>query len=168
MTPLRELSVLCGLMVIGESKDFGKRRRIPFDSQRTSLAGLALESATSSGLRKSPRSAMQDPIQAPPGTTRHGKGSRVQSVEECPTEAHLEHVNWPRQEDLGVTEPLALETAQRIRRRRIPFDFQRTSLAGLALESATSSGLGRAPRSAMQDPIQAPPGTTRQAGLYTS
>ncbi|GFW40976.1 hypothetical protein TNCV_4370241 [Trichonephila clavipes] len=30
-------------------------------------------------------------------------------------------------------------------RRRIPFDFQRTSLAGLALESATSSGLGRAP-----------------------
>ncbi|GFU59066.1 hypothetical protein TNCV_2933631 [Trichonephila clavipes] len=29
--------------------------------------------------------------------------------------------------------------------RRIPFDFQRTSLAGLALESATSSGLGRAP-----------------------
>ncbi|GFU43463.1 hypothetical protein TNCV_53621 [Trichonephila clavipes] len=31
------------------------------------------------------------------------------------------------------------------RRRRIPFDFQRTSLAGLALESATSSGLGRAP-----------------------
>ncbi|GFT35601.1 hypothetical protein TNCV_4870861 [Trichonephila clavipes] len=47
------------------------------------------------------------------------------------------------------------------RRRRIPFDFQRTSLAGLVLESATSSGLGRAP-------IQAPPGTTRQAGLYTS
>ncbi|GFT99319.1 hypothetical protein TNCV_3162131 [Trichonephila clavipes] len=44
----------------------------------------------------------------------------------------------------------------------------RTSLAGLALESATSSGLGRAPRSAMQDAIQAPPGTTRQAGLYTS
>ncbi|GFU50732.1 hypothetical protein TNCV_241181 [Trichonephila clavipes] len=31
------------------------------------------------------------------------------------------------------------------RRRRIPFDFQRTSLGGLALESATSSGLGRAP-----------------------
>ncbi|GFT09962.1 hypothetical protein TNCV_1114261 [Trichonephila clavipes] len=31
------------------------------------------------------------------------------------------------------------------RRRRIPFDFQRTSLAGLDLESATSSGLGRAP-----------------------
>ncbi|GFX25500.1 hypothetical protein TNCV_1407661 [Trichonephila clavipes] len=30
-------------------------------------------------------------------------------------------------------------------RRRIPFDFQRTSLAGLALDSATSSGLGRAP-----------------------
>ncbi|GFW58780.1 hypothetical protein TNCV_379631 [Trichonephila clavipes] len=30
-------------------------------------------------------------------------------------------------------------------RRRIPFDSQRTSLAGLALESATSSGLGRAP-----------------------
>ncbi|GFT54628.1 hypothetical protein TNCV_345061 [Trichonephila clavipes] len=49
-----------------------------------------------------------------------------------------------------------------------PFDFQRTSLVGLALDSATSSGLGRAPRSAMQDPIQAPPGTTRQAGLYTS
>ncbi|GFW12116.1 hypothetical protein TNCV_4531811 [Trichonephila clavipes] len=44
----------------------------------------------------------------------------------------------------------------------------RTSLAGLALDSATSSGRGRAPRSAMQDPIQAPPGTTRQAGLYTS
>ncbi|GFU62246.1 uncharacterized protein TNCV_4859611 [Trichonephila clavipes] len=30
-------------------------------------------------------------------------------------------------------------------RRRIPFNFQRTSLAGLALDSATSSGLGRAP-----------------------
>ncbi|GFT47944.1 hypothetical protein TNCV_3677921 [Trichonephila clavipes] len=56
----------------------------------------------------------------------------------------------------------------RKRRRRIPFDFQRTSLVGLALDSATSSGLGRAPRSAMQDPIQAPPGATRQAGLYTS
>ncbi|GFU09801.1 hypothetical protein TNCV_357581 [Trichonephila clavipes] len=28
------------------------------------------------------------------------------------------------------------------RRRRIPFDFQRTSLVGLALDSATSSGLG--------------------------
>ncbi|GFV25508.1 hypothetical protein TNCV_1147781 [Trichonephila clavipes] len=54
------------------------------------------------------------------------------------------------------------------RRRRTPFDFQRTSLAELALDSATSSGLERAPRSAMQDPIQAPPGTTRQAGLYTS
>ncbi|GFT16246.1 hypothetical protein TNCV_2245571 [Trichonephila clavipes] len=53
-------------------------------------------------------------------------------------------------------------------RRRIPCDFQRTSLVGLALDSATSSGLGRAPRSAMQDPIQAPPGATRQAGLYTS
>ncbi|GFW44283.1 hypothetical protein TNCV_1747121 [Trichonephila clavipes] len=33
----------------------------------------------------------------------------------------------------------------RERRRIIPFDFQRTSLAGLALDSATSSGLGRAP-----------------------
>ncbi|GFW36301.1 hypothetical protein TNCV_1727291 [Trichonephila clavipes] len=53
-------------------------------------------------------------------------------------------------------------------RRRIPYVFQRTNLVGLALDSATSSGLGRAPRSAMQDPIQAPPGTTRQAGLYTS
>ncbi|GFT90301.1 hypothetical protein TNCV_702051 [Trichonephila clavipes] len=53
-------------------------------------------------------------------------------------------------------------------RRKIPFDFQRTTLAGLALESATSSGLERAPRSAMQDPIQAPLGATRQAGLYTS
>ncbi|GFU12630.1 hypothetical protein TNCV_1045671 [Trichonephila clavipes] len=31
------------------------------------------------------------------------------------------------------------------RRRRIPFDYQKTSLAGLALDSATSSGLGRAP-----------------------
>ncbi|GFV53294.1 hypothetical protein TNCV_1645261 [Trichonephila clavipes] len=51
------------------------------------------------------------------------------------------------------------------RRRRIPFDLQRTSLAGLALDSATSRGLGRAPRCAMQDPIQAPPDTTRQAGL---
>ncbi|GFY19398.1 hypothetical protein TNCV_4127851 [Trichonephila clavipes] len=39
-------------------------------------------------------------------------GSRLQSVEACPTDAHLE---------------------------------QRTSLAGLALDSATSSGLGRAP-----------------------
>ncbi|GFT52040.1 hypothetical protein TNCV_4999281 [Trichonephila clavipes] len=45
--------------------------------------------------------------------------------------------------------------------------INRTSLAGVALDSATSSGLGRAPRSAMQNPIQAPPGTTRQAGLYT-
>ncbi|GFT90295.1 hypothetical protein TNCV_702001 [Trichonephila clavipes] len=53
-------------------------------------------------------------------------------------------------------------------RRRIPCDFQRTSLAGLALDSATSSGHGRAPRFSMQDPIQAPPGATRQAGLYTS
>ncbi|GFT88227.1 hypothetical protein TNCV_2893861 [Trichonephila clavipes] len=55
-----------------------------------------------------------------------------------------------------------------LKEERIPFDFQRTSLVGLALDSATSSGLGRAPRTAMQDPIQAPPGTTRQAGLYTS
>ncbi|GFW70658.1 hypothetical protein TNCV_1624891 [Trichonephila clavipes] len=47
-------------------------------------------------------------------------------------------------------------------------DFKRTSLAGLAPDSATSSGLGRAPRSAMQDPIQAPTGATRQARLYTS
>ncbi|GFW07735.1 hypothetical protein TNCV_3918681 [Trichonephila clavipes] len=31
------------------------------------------------------------------------------------------------------------------RRRKIPCDFQRTSLAGLVLDSATSSGLGRAP-----------------------
>ncbi|GFX58437.1 hypothetical protein TNCV_320191 [Trichonephila clavipes] len=54
------------------------------------------------------------------------------------------------------------------RRRRIPFDFQGTSLTGLALDSATSSSLGRVPRSAMQDPIQTPPGATRQAGLYTS
>ncbi|GFU85758.1 hypothetical protein TNCV_3542151 [Trichonephila clavipes] len=54
------------------------------------------------------------------------------------------------------------------RRRRIPFDFQRTSFAGLVLDSATSSGLGRAPCSAMQDPIQAPPGTTRQVELCTS
>ncbi|GFU59070.1 hypothetical protein TNCV_2933661 [Trichonephila clavipes] len=30
-------------------------------------------------------------------------------------------------------------------RRRIPFDYQKTSLAGLAPDSATSSGLGRAP-----------------------
>ncbi|GFV77679.1 hypothetical protein TNCV_1574281 [Trichonephila clavipes] len=37
-------------------------------------------------------------------------------------------------------------------RRRIPFDFQRTSLAELAIDSATSNGFGRAPRSAMQDP----------------
>ncbi|GFU36750.1 hypothetical protein TNCV_365201 [Trichonephila clavipes] len=54
------------------------------------------------------------------------------------------------------------------RRRRIPFDFQRTSLVGLALDSATSSGLERAPALQCRDPIQAPPGTTRQAGLYTS
>ncbi|GFU85762.1 hypothetical protein TNCV_1791181 [Trichonephila clavipes] len=73
-------------------------------------------------------------------------GSRLQSVEACPRDAHL------KQE----------------RRRRIPFDFQRTSLVGLVLDSATSSGLGRAPCSAMQGPIQAPPGATRQAGLYTS
>ncbi|GFR29582.1 hypothetical protein TNCT_463231 [Trichonephila clavata] len=44
----------------------------------------------------------------------------------------------------------------------------RTILAGLAPDLATSSGLGRAPRSAMQGPIQAPPGATRQARLYTS
>ncbi|GFT78956.1 hypothetical protein TNCV_3093411 [Trichonephila clavipes] len=55
---------------------------------------------------------------------------------------------------LGMSESLAPEAAQRIR--------NRTSLVGLALDSATSSGLGRAPRSAMQDPIRAPPGTTRQ------
>ncbi|GFV21153.1 hypothetical protein TNCV_4267861 [Trichonephila clavipes] len=38
------------------------------------------------------------------------------------------------------------------RRMRIPFDYQKTSLAGLTLDSATSSGLRRAPRSAMQTP----------------
>ncbi|GFX09202.1 hypothetical protein TNCV_1067881 [Trichonephila clavipes] len=76
--------------------------------------------------------------------------------------------------NLNITAPTFLATviaymsSDRISRRRNPFDLQRTSLAGLALESATSSGLGRAPHSAMQDPIQAPPGTTRQAGLYTS
>ncbi|GFT42714.1 hypothetical protein TNCV_4129681 [Trichonephila clavipes] len=48
--------------------------------------------------------------------------SRVQSVEACPTAAH------PR---TGGGEFL--------------FDFQRTSLAGLALDSATSSGLGEPP-----------------------
>ncbi|GFT05544.1 uncharacterized protein LOC103524116 [Trichonephila clavipes] len=42
------------------------------------------------------------------------------------------------------------------RRRRIPFDFQRTSLAELASDSATRSGLERAPRSAMHPH----PGTT--------
>ncbi|GFU36572.1 hypothetical protein TNCV_2830121 [Trichonephila clavipes] len=57
-----------------------------------------------------------------------------------------------------VSDLLAFETTQRIR----------TSLAGLALDSATSSGLGRAPALQCRDPIQAPPGTTRQAGLYTS
>ncbi|GFS82378.1 uncharacterized protein TNCV_4137381 [Trichonephila clavipes] len=44
---------------------------------------------------------------------------------------------------------------------------KRTSLAGLALESEPVVASGE-PRSAMQDPIQAPPGTTRQAGLCTS
>ncbi|GFU09381.1 hypothetical protein TNCV_143631 [Trichonephila clavipes] len=84
-----------------------------------------------------------------------------------PNGLHLEHVNCPLQQ-CEWSESLALETTQRIeRRRRITFDFQRTSLAGLALESATSSGL-ESPRTAMQDPIQAPPGNTRQAGLYTS
>ncbi|GFW87100.1 hypothetical protein TNCV_5124541 [Trichonephila clavipes] len=75
----------------------------------------------------------------------------------------------PRHEfnDLCVCEELRLMENLK-RRRRIPSDFQRTSLAGLALDSATSSGLGRAPRSTMQDPIQAADGTTRQAGLYTS
>ncbi|GFU21265.1 hypothetical protein TNCV_1060741 [Trichonephila clavipes] len=63
---------------------------------------------------------------------------------------------------------LCLDDSGAKMRRRIPFDFQRISLAGLALDSATSSGLGRAPRSAMQDPIQAPPGATRHSGLYTS
>ncbi|GFU88727.1 hypothetical protein TNCV_4444041 [Trichonephila clavipes] len=41
---------------------------------------------------------------------------------------------------LGMSEPLALKTAQRVRRRRIPFDFQRTSLAGLVLDSAMAWG----------------------------
>ncbi|GFW09714.1 hypothetical protein TNCV_867771 [Trichonephila clavipes] len=40
---------------------------------------------------------------------------------------------------------LRLDDSGAKRRRRIPCDFQRTSLAGLALDSATSSGLGRAP-----------------------
>ncbi|GFU70921.1 hypothetical protein TNCV_3633331 [Trichonephila clavipes] len=43
------------------------------------------------------------------------------------------------------------------RRRRIPFDYQKTSLAGLALDSATSSGLGRAPPLCNAGPH---PGTT--------
>ncbi|GFW57284.1 hypothetical protein TNCV_541981 [Trichonephila clavipes] len=107
---------------------------------------------------------------------------------------------------LGMSEPLALKTAQRVRNNSSIFfycnspdlnhtlirkyfkDFRfrsaqqigfgndttgtikgfRTSLAGLVLDSATTIGLGRASHSAMQDPIQAPPGTTRQAGLCTS
>ncbi|GFX50071.1 hypothetical protein TNCV_2375601 [Trichonephila clavipes] len=96
-------------------------------------------------------------------------GSRVQSVEECPADAHLEQVSCPRQEVWECPNLWHLKQRRGFgMRRRIPFDFQRTCLVGLALDSATSSGLGRAPRSAMQDPIQAPPGTTRQAGLYTS
>ncbi|GFS83402.1 hypothetical protein TNCV_1059701 [Trichonephila clavipes] len=40
---------------------------------------------------------------------------------------------------------------------------------GLPTDSATSSGLGRAPHALQcRTPIQAPPGATRQAGLYTS
>ncbi|GFW10277.1 hypothetical protein TNCV_4812451 [Trichonephila clavipes] len=75
MTHLHDFSVLCGLMVIGESrKDLAskkdlvyraefvsiskspdqRRRRIPCDFQRISLAGLALDSATSSGLGRAP------------------------------------------------------------------------------------------------------------------
>ncbi|GFW96500.1 hypothetical protein TNCV_4358221 [Trichonephila clavipes] len=101
----------------------------------------------------------------------------MQYVEACPTDAHLEQVSWPRHEFCECPNLWHLKQRRgfgmygrilQLRRRRIPFDFQRNSLAGLALDSATSSGLGRAPRSAMQDPIQAPPGTTRQAGLYTS
>ncbi|GFX57735.1 hypothetical protein TNCV_1494961 [Trichonephila clavipes] len=75
ITPLQEFSVLCGLMGIGEfRKDLAskkelvcraefvsmsklpdqRRRIIPFDFQRTSLAGLTLDSATSSGLGETP------------------------------------------------------------------------------------------------------------------
>ncbi|GFX47666.1 hypothetical protein TNCV_699201 [Trichonephila clavipes] len=117
-----------------------------------------------------------------------GASSRLQSVEACQRDAHLEQVSCPNLcismrafcMAKGDTFNISLlgsemiknlilrESWSTLRERRIPFDFQRTSLEGLALDSATSSGLGRAPRSAMQDPIQAPPGTTRQAGLYTS
>ncbi|GFQ90731.1 hypothetical protein TNCT_457851 [Trichonephila clavata] len=49
----------------------------------------------------------------------------------------------------SMTAILTAKTSERVRdarrRRRIPFDFQRTSLAGLAPDSATISGLGRAP-----------------------
>ncbi|GFV84056.1 hypothetical protein TNCV_3037181 [Trichonephila clavipes] len=44
-----------------------------------------------------------------------------------------------------MAEPLALKTAQRVRYVKTDLTVQRTTLAGLALDSATSSGLGRAP-----------------------
>ncbi|GFX75861.1 hypothetical protein TNCV_2238331 [Trichonephila clavipes] len=73
-------------------------------------------------------------------------GSRVQSVEECPADAHLEQVSCPRQEVWECPNLWHLKQRRGFeKRRRIPSDFQRTSLAGLALDSATSSGLVRAP-----------------------
>ncbi|GFW60412.1 hypothetical protein TNCV_942791 [Trichonephila clavipes] len=94
-------------------------------------------------------------------------GSRMQSIEECPADAHLEHVCCPRQDVCECPNLWHLKQCRGFGMRRIPCDFQRTSLAGLALDSATSSGLGRAPLY-NAGPHPAPPGTTRQAGLYTS
>ncbi|GFU15242.1 hypothetical protein TNCV_3937971 [Trichonephila clavipes] len=142
MTPLQELSVLCGLMVIGESKkDLASKKDLVCRAEFVSMS-------------KSPDRKRLTELGSPPipiNALWIAKG-------DCFDISLFEKDNIKN---------LVL-AAIPLTRRRIPFDFQRTSLAGLALESATSSGLGRAPRSAMQDPIQAPTGTTRQAGLYTS
>ncbi|GFY20872.1 hypothetical protein TNCV_1121061 [Trichonephila clavipes] len=61
---------------------------------------------------------------------------------------------------IDFTEPAEPCTALEIRKE--------DQFAGLAPDSATSSGFGRAPHSAMQDPIQAPPEATRQTRLCTS
>ncbi|GFT94244.1 hypothetical protein TNCV_3922781 [Trichonephila clavipes] len=109
-------------------------------------------------------------------------GSRIQSVEEWSSRRTSRASQLSTARSLRMSESLAPETVQRIR--YIGTDFtiyvtgfycslqfwaiEQDQFGRVTLGSATSSGLGRAPRSAMQDPIQAPPGTTRQAGLYTS
>ncbi|GFV42596.1 uncharacterized protein TNCV_1316011 [Trichonephila clavipes] len=68
-------------------------------------------------------------------------------------------VHWPpRSPDLSCLDYFYWGQMKSLVRRSIPLDFQRTSLAELALDSATSSDLGRAPTPALQ--CRTHPGTT--------